>query len=63
MGLYSKGIVCYHPTFENNLLRERIKRKFTNHLKESCCLASDQHLSFKCSQENAFVSKIFPKSL
>ena len=32
------------------------------YLKEICCLASDQHLSFICFQENAFVNKTFPKS-
>ena len=53
-----EGIVCYSHTFENNLW---IKRMFTKYLKESCGLASDLHFSFKCSQENAFVSKIFPK--
>ena len=52
-------IVCYSHTFENNL---GIKRKFTKYLKESCSMASDQHLSFKFLQQNAFVSKIFPKS-
>ena len=37
-------IVCYSYTFENNL---GIKRKFNKYLKESCCLASNQHFSFK----------------
>ena len=50
------GIVCYFHTFEDNF---RMKQKFTKYLKESCCLASDQHLSFKCFQVKAFVSKIF----
>ena len=53
-----ESIVCYSHTFGNNL---GIKHKFAKYLKESCCLASDQHFSFKCSPENAFVSKIFPK--
>ena len=39
-----EGIVCYSHTFEDNL---GIKQKFTKYLKEICCLASDQHLSFK----------------
>ena len=30
-------------------------------MKESCCLASDQHFYFKCFPENDFVSKISPK--
>ena len=51
-------IVCFSHTFVNNL---RIKRKFRKYLKESCCLDSDQHFSIECFQENAFVSKIFPK--
>ena len=49
--------VCYFQTFENNL---RTERKFTKYLKESCSLASDKHLSFKCFPENAFVSNMFP---
>ena len=52
-------IVCYSHTFVNNL---GIKRKFTKYLKESCCMASDQHFSFKPFPQNAFVRKIFPKS-
>ena len=40
-----ESIVCYSHTFGNNLGR---KRKFTKYLKESCCLASDQHFSFNC---------------
>ena len=40
-----KTIVCYSHTFENNV---GIKWIFTNNLKESCCLASNQHFSFKC---------------
>ena len=55
----SWSIVCYFHTFGNNL---GIKRKFANYFKESCCLSSDQHFSFKCFQNNAFVRKIFPKS-
>ena len=53
-----ESVVCYSHTFENNL---GIKQKFTKYLKESHCLASDQHFSFKCFPENASVSKIFPK--
>ena len=41
-------IVCYSHTFENNFGR---KGKFTKYLKESCCLACDQHFSFKCFQK------------
>ena len=54
-----EGIVSYFHTFKNN---SWIKQKFTKYLRESCCLASNQHFSFKCFQENAFLSKIFPKS-
>ena len=32
------------------------KQKFTNY-KESGCLASNQHFSFKCFQQNVYVSK------
>ena len=46
-------IVCFSHTFDNNL---GIKRKFTKYLKESCCLASDQHFSFIVFSEYAFVS-------
>ena len=53
-----KSIVCSSHTFLNNL---GIKRRLTKYLKESCCLASDLHLSFTCFQENASVRKIFPK--
>ena len=53
-----ESIVCYSHIFGNNL---EIKLKFTKYLKESCCLTSDRHFSFKCFLENAFVSKIFPK--
>ena len=53
-----ESIVCYSHTFENNL---KIKQKLTKYLKESCCLASDQHFSFKCFPENASVGKIFLK--
>ena len=53
-----ESTVCYFHTFQNNL---GIKQKFTKYLKESCCLASDKHFSFKCFQENALVSKILPK--
>ena len=57
--VFLEGIICYSHTFDNDFW---IKRKFTKYLKESCCLAADQHFSFKCFQENAFVNKIFPKS-
>ena len=50
--------ICYSHTFGKNL---GIKRKFAKYFKESCCLYSDQHFSFKCFQKNAFVRKIFPK--
>ena len=53
-----EGNVCYSHSFENNF---EIKHKFTKYLKESYCLASDQHFSFKCFPENASVGKIFPK--
>ena len=54
-----QSVVCYSHSFENNLW---IERKFTKHLKKSSCLASEQHFSLKYFQENASVSKIFPKS-
>ena len=53
-----ESIVCYSHTYENNL---GIKQKLAKYLKESCCLASDQHISFKSFPENASVGKIFPK--
>ena len=53
-----ESIVCYFHTFENNF---GIKRIFTNYLKQSFCLPSDQPFPFKCFQENAFESKILPK--
>ena len=59
LSIFLEGIVCYFYTYVNNL---RIKQKFAKYEKEICCLASDQNFSFKCFQENAFVSKIFPKS-
>ena len=46
-----ESIVCYSYTFENNL---GIKRKFNKYLKESCCLASNQHFSFKCFFRKCF---------
>ena len=52
------NIVCYSLNFGNNF---GIKQKILKYLKESCCLASDQHFSFKCFPENASVSKIFTK--
>ena len=54
-----ESIVCFSHIFKNNFW---IKRKFKKTLRESCCLASDKHFSFKCFQENAFVSKIYSKS-
>ena len=54
-----EGNVCHSHSFENNF---EIKHKFTKYLKESYCLASDEHFSFKYVHENAFISKIFPKS-
>ena len=56
---FSRNIVCYFHTFRNNL---GIKQKIAKYFKESCCLYSDQHFSFKCFPKNAYVSKIFPKS-
>ena len=53
-----ESIVCYFHIFLNDL---RIKRKFTKYLKESCCLTSVEHFSFKYFPKNAFVIKIFPK--
>ena len=54
-----ESIVCYTHTFENKL---EIKQRFTKYLKESCCLAYDQYLSFECFPKNVLVSKILPKS-
>ena len=51
-----ESIVCYSHSFENNL---GIKQKLTKYLKESCCLASDQHFSFKCFQKDALYGKYF----
>ena len=53
-------IVCYFRSFENNL---GIKQKFTKYLKESFCLTSGQHFSFKYFPKNAFVRNIFSKLL
>ena len=53
-----ESIVCYSNTFENNL---GIKQKLSKYLRESCCLTSDQHFSFKCFPENASVGKTIPK--
>ena len=50
-----KVIFCYFHTFENNL---EIKQVLTKYLKESCCLSSDQHFSFKYFPKNVFVRKI-----
>ena len=52
------SIICYFHILQNNL---RIKQTFTKYLKESCCLASDQHFSYKYFPKNAFVRKIYPK--
>ena len=46
-----ESIICYPHTFENTL---GIKRKFTKYLKESCCLTSDQHFSFKRFSRKCF---------
>ena len=54
-----ESVVCYSDTFENNLW---MMCKFTKYLKGVCYLTSYQYFSFKCFQENNFVSKIFPKS-
>ena len=53
-----ESVVCNFHTFENNL---RIKQKFTKSLRESCCLTSGQHFSFRYFPKNAFDRKIFPK--
>ena len=39
-----ESIVCYSHTFENNM---GIKLRFRKYLKESCCMASDQHFYFR----------------
>ena len=54
----SRNIVCYFHTFVNNL---GTKLTFTKCLKESCCMASDQHFYFKYFQENTYLSNIFSK--
>ena len=54
-----ESIVCYSHIFKKNLW---IKQKYANYLKDSCCLPSDQHFSFKSFPKNALLSKIFPKS-
>ena len=46
-----ESVVCYSYTFENNM---GIKRNFNKYLKESCCLASNQHFSFKCFFRKCF---------
>ena len=55
-----ESIVCYSHTFENNL---GINQKLTKYLKESCCLVSNQHFSFKLFPENASEGKTFPKTV
>ena len=54
-----ESIFCYSHTFENNW---RIKYKFTKHLKESSCLASNEHFSFKYFSKFAFIRKILSTS-
>ena len=44
LGASLESIVSYHHTFENNL---EIKRKLTKHFEGTCCLAFEQHFSFK----------------
>ena len=56
----SRSIVCYFHTFGNNL---GIKRKFAKYFKESCCLSSDQHFTFKCFQKNVALAWLFQKKL
>ena len=51
--------VCYAHSLESNF---EIKHKFMKYLKESYCLASDEHFSFKYFHKNAFLSKIFQKN-
>ena len=53
-----ESAVCYSHTFKNNL---GMMQKFAKYLKESCCLASDQHFSFKYFPKNAFVRKVQSK--
>ena len=48
---FSRNIVCYFHTFGNNL---GINRNFAKYFKESCCLSSDQHFSFKCFKKKCF---------
>ena len=52
-------IVCFYRSFCSIF---GIKHKFTKYLKESCCLSSDQHFSFKWFPENAFAGEIYHKS-
>ena len=47
---------CSLILLKNNL---RIKLNFTKYLKESYHMASDQHFSFKCFPENAFVLVLY----
>ena len=47
-----ESIACYFVTFENIF---GIRHKFTQYMKESCCLASNLHLSFKYFPMNAFI--------
>ena len=54
----SRNIVCYFHTFGNNL---EIKRKIAKYFKESCCLSSDQHFSFKCFQKKCFCTENISK--
>ena len=55
---FSRSIVCYFHTFGNNL---GIKRKFAKYFKESCCLSSDQHFSFKCFKKKCFCKENISK--
>ena len=53
-----RSIVCYFHTFGNNL---GVKRKFAKYFKESCCLFSDQHFSFKCFKKKCFCKENISK--
>ena len=49
-------IFCYSHIFENYW---RIKHKFTKHLKESCCLASNKHFSLKYFSKIASIRRYY----
>ena len=53
-----ESIVCYFHTFGNNL---GLKRKIAKYFKESCCLSSDQHFSFKCFPKKRFCKRNISK--